>query len=247
MILLIVLILGGCNCVDYPQELETFAKNISVTYWFLDIERDVIPIYSLFQKNEIGANGISIYLYNGDIPREFNGFVNKVRKVRKIANDSASGQNISWTKRNGVFGKPEVIDNKKGVLIPDYFMDAFDYEAPNIAIKKKWIKEIEEFSAVSYLNWTGYLAKYDLTRAKGMIVVSEDKGELLFFISPSKNKMIESYFSNNQWDYIRYVEGGECPFSVNESDPESIIKTIWDAWQQYIIPYVDYLDMGILQ
>lgn len=243
LLLFIITSISGCSLIRYPEELKLFTEVTKDRFWFLQVTKGSGVILSIVQKSPDRTMGIGLDLTINKIPEFYTDFQSKVYNVSTLTLNETQNQIKEWVKRKSLdadFEGPEFSTLKPA---PEYFTSTFDNSKNTIALKKKWIKKLEKSLQVSYLDWHGYLAQYDITNSKGLMYVEEDKGELLFFISPSHNKMIESYFSNNQWDYIRYVEGGELPLNVDEDNPENIIAFIWNAWQEYILPYIKSLDL----
>lgn len=57
----------------------------------------------------------------------------------------------------------------------------------------------------------------------------------------SQKTMREAYITDKNWDFIKHVEAGEIPIKIDEKDPEKILKLIWWAWEQKLIPFIEQL------
>ncbi len=230
----IIIVFTGCTTSNPPIELIQFEQNTKdKEYWGIDItdtgfyvfysDEEYITSFDIFCKSDIKIDSYDSFKQTVNYVMVYN------REGKETYFWSKSGLNT--------FNGPSIekIENKKKIK------EVFNSRNNGLAASYNNVYQFSRIEQEKLKGWKAYKAIFDVTEGKNL-PLNFYKGETAFLINDSNTVLREVYMNHGRWDYIRHVEIGLLDIEINERDPESILKAVWWAYKNKLVPFKNQLE-----
>jgi len=220
---------------DLPEELKKFIENTEDEYYWT-VGASPSSLYVLLYYKDY-YKSFSIGLFEEDILK-YKDLKENLYDVN-INDSRIENSMVSWIR----FGNKDnpLTGPKKYDTIPYTAYDTKEYynsitNGPAVNLKR--IFNYKKMEKPFIKDWINYSARYNLKGAQGGLPIDMDgyQGKLILAFNKNYTKMNEIYLSDDEWVYIRHVEKGKYPGTINEEDLDSILESIWSNWKNVIVP-----------
>lgn len=238
IILFLTICFIGCNSKALPDEIEQFQRAIrgNKQCWFI-YSFNYPSVITLGERNGETKKFVSLYFSKLKKPTKYREFQKQTYKITVYDTDQ-SKRMIRWLKSS----EEEAFEKSENLLVvkpknklPEKYFDSSNY---GISI------DLERIGALKSLNgtkhWDTFQTEYDLRGYYSDL--RKEEGNLRIMVNKPLTQLREGYFDQNQWEFIRHVELGQLEDVDPVTDPETLIKIVWEKWEENLLPFLKELN-----